>query len=296
MTRTGLSPRLGAHSPEPSVEVHPADAIAAGLADGSFAKISTPYGSTILKVAVDSGQRRGSLFVPIHWSDATASSARISEMVTSATDPFSGQPEAKATPARIAPTHFAYRGFALTRRPVTLPPGTWFSRVSVAGGTGLLFATNETPAAWRNLARAMMPADVEFAEYVDPLRGLFRVAAFRPGRFDGCIFVGPADTAPQWEAVRVLFEADALTERDRRTLLSGYSADGITETGPLICACFGVGLAAIRTAVASGQAVSVDHIGRTLRAGTNCGSCIPELKRIIAGERYAEAACHPAAE
>jgi assimilatory nitrate reductase catalytic subunit len=159
-----------------------------------------------------------------------------------------------------------------------------------------LFATNETPAAWRNLTRTMMPADAEFAEYVDPPRGLFRVAAFRPGRFDGCIFIGPADTAPQWEAVRVLFEAEALTERDRRIVLSGYSAEGMAETGPLICACFGVGLTAIRNAVASGHAVSVDHIGRMLRAGTNCGSCIPELKRIIADERNAETACQPAAE
>jgi assimilatory nitrate reductase catalytic subunit len=72
-----------------------------------------------------------------------------------------------------------------------------------------------------------------------------------------------------------------LTERERRILLSGRSSDGIAETGPVICACFGVGLAAIREAVAGGVAVSVADIGRTLRAGTNCGSCVPELRGII---------------
>ncbi len=72
MTRTGASPRLCAHSPEPFVEVHPADAKAAKLADGGFAKVTTQHGSVILKVAITDGQQRGSIFAPIHWSDATA--------------------------------------------------------------------------------------------------------------------------------------------------------------------------------------------------------------------------------
>ena len=34
-------------------------------------------------------------------------------------------------------------------------------------------------------------------------------------------------------------------------LLSGRAADGLAETGPVICACFGVGLNVIRDAIAS---------------------------------------------
>src|SRR4029453_5911868 len=60
MTRTGLSPRLSAHSPEPFVEVHPFDARAAGLMDGGFAKISTRHGACVLRVVISEGQRRGS--------------------------------------------------------------------------------------------------------------------------------------------------------------------------------------------------------------------------------------------
>jgi len=84
-----------------------------------------------------------------------------------------------------------------------------------------------------------------------------------------------------------LFEFGALAERERRILLSGRSGNGMVETGPLICACFGVGLSAIREAVATGGAVSVADIGRALRAGTNCGSCVPELRGII--ERITQA-------
>jgi assimilatory nitrate reductase catalytic subunit len=49
----------------------------------------------------------------------------------------------------------------------------------------------------------------------------------------------------------------------------------------VICACFGVGLAAIQTLIASGAAISVEAVGRHLKAGTNCGSCQPEIKKLI---------------
>ncbi|MBV8421879.1 MAG: (2Fe-2S)-binding protein, partial [Hyphomicrobiales bacterium] len=35
-------------------------------------------------------------------------------------------------------------------------------------------------------------------------------------------------------------------------------------------------------AIETGAAASVAGIGEALRAGTNCGSCLPELKRIVA--------------
>ncbi len=57
MTRSGLSARLGAHMPEPFVEVHPADAKAMNLVDGGFAKVATRWGSCVLKVTVSDRQR-----------------------------------------------------------------------------------------------------------------------------------------------------------------------------------------------------------------------------------------------
>ena len=287
MTRTGQSPRLGAHSPEPQVDIHPDDAAMAGLQDGGFARVTTQHGSTVLRVCIRPGQQRGSIFAPIHWSDATASDARVGALAMADTDPFSGQPELKATPARVEPVEFAYRGFALTRERIALPHGTWFARVAVAGGHGLLFATNELPTRWHGLAEQLIADDTERAEYIDLPRGIVRIAAFRDGRIEACIFCGPAQNSPHWEIVRALFDAGVLAERDRRILLSGRSAEGMAESGPIVCACFGVGLEAIRRAMTQGTAVNVAEIGRALRAGTNCGSCIPELQGIV--ERAAAA-------
>ena len=277
MTRTGISPRLGLHNPEPFVEVHPEDARALGLKD--FARVSTVHGAGIFRVAPSDGQQRGTLFVPIHWSDETASSARACDLVAPHVDPYSGQPEAKATPATIAPIDYVYRGFVLTREPITLPNDAWWARVALPGGIGTLLATNERPEHWRDRAAAMMGG--ELAEFIDLRRDIYRAAAFRNRRLDAALFLGPAEAAPQWDTIKSLFETATLSGIERRTLLSGSAADNLAEAGPIICACFGVGLNVIRDAIASKSATDVEAIGRALRAGTNCGSCLPELKRMV---------------
>jgi assimilatory nitrate reductase catalytic subunit len=281
MTRSGLSPRLARHCPEPFVAVHPADAHERGLSDGGFARVETRYGACVLKVVIDVGQRAGSLFVPIHWSDATASHASIATLVMPDVDPFSGQPESKATPACIEPVSFRWRGFVVARDPIEPPSGTWWARVALAEGAGFLFASNQAPQAWRRRIGDLFGAAVELAEYIDAPRDLYRVAAFRDGRLVACLFVGTAEAVPQWDAVAASLGAEPLTATARRLLLSGRAAEGLVETGPLVCTCFGIGLNAIRDALASHAAANVEDIGSALKAGTNCGSCLPELKRIV---------------
>ena len=100
-----------------------------GVADGDFARVTTDYGQCTLRVVVSERQQRGMLFAPIHWSEANATGARVGSLVAPHTDPFSGQPENKATPASIAPYEYVFRGFALSRKPLELPAHAW-SRAS----------------------------------------------------------------------------------------------------------------------------------------------------------------------
>jgi assimilatory nitrate reductase catalytic subunit len=67
----------------------------------------------------------------------------------------------------------------------------------------------------------------------------------------------------------------------RATILSGRMYGATAAEGPRICACFGVTRDAIRHAVATQNLRSAREIGAVLRAGTNCGSCIPELEEIL---------------
>jgi len=289
MTRTGKSARLGAYAPEPCVEINPADAEQYGIEDGSFAELASAHGRCILRVTVSPGQRRGSLFAPIHWSAENSSSARIGDLVTPLNDPYSGQPESKATPVSIAPVDLPLRGFALSRRSLVLPAEIWWAKVTVAGGEGYLFACRQhANAFWQDFA-ASHAQDRDVSEYADEPRGVYRVAAFAQERLDFCLFSGPAQTLPGWDAVKAIFAGAAVGEQDRRVLLSGSSGADMPVTGPLLCACFGVGLATIRDAIASKSANSVEEIGVALRAGTNCGSCIPEIRKELARESNSHA-------
>ena len=279
MTRTGVSPRLGQHLPEPFVEVHPDDALRFGVFDGGFARVTTDYGQCTLKVAVSERQQRGMLFAPIHWSEATASAARVGAMVAPFTDAFSGQPENKATPASITPYEYVFRGFALSRVPLELPTHALWARVAVTGGYGYLLADNADLVGWQSWLRSVAGHDL--AEYKDFGGGIYRAASFAESRIDTCLFVGPAQDAGDWGVVKSLFAAEALDDDQRRMLLSGQSMDGLASVGPVVCACFGVGRTTICDAIAAG-AGSAAEIGAQLNAGTSCGSCIPEMKRLIA--------------
>jgi assimilatory nitrate reductase catalytic subunit len=266
MTRSGLSHTLGAHRPEPFVEVHPADAQAHGLRHDGFATVRTAHGSCILKVAVSAAQRRGSIFAPIHWSDVNASSGRIGDLVAPVTDPLSGQPEAKATPAAIAPLQLAWRGFAVSRHPLVLPAGTWWARIAIPGASGCSFAANANPVVWHDLAPRLFP-DAVLTEYIDRQRGIYRVAAFVEERLEGALFIGPAEAPPQWHDLRTI-----------------AGTRGIAASGPVVCACFGIGIDAIREALTSRRAANAEEIGVALRAGTKCGSCLPELRSMVVHE------------
>jgi assimilatory nitrate reductase catalytic subunit len=278
MTRTGLSPRLGAHLPEPYVEIHPGDALKYGIVHDGFARLTTDHGQCILKVVVSERQQRGMLFAPIHWNASNASHGRVGALVASYTDPFSGQPEAKATPVAIAAYEYVFRGFVLSRTELALPPNLWWVRATIPGGYGYLFADNGDLSRWPSWLKAHGSNDV--AEYSDVGGGVYRAASFAGERIEACVFVGPGRDAGDWNVVKSLFAADKLSDDQRRGLLSGRAIDGAASAGPIVCACFGVGRNTICAAIEAGARTPA-AIGSELKAGTNCGSCIPEMKRLI---------------
>ena len=294
MTRTGVSPRLGQHLPEPFVEIHPDDAAEFGVADGGFARVTTDYGQCILKVVVSARQQRGMLFAPIHWSEATASAARVGALVAPFTDPFSGQPENKATPASIVPYEYVFRGFALSRTPLELPPHVWWARVAVTGGYGYLLADNADLAGWQSWLR------VGRRRAISPNTGISAAASIArrrlpDDRIETCLFVGPARDAGDWDVVKNLFAADALSDDQRRMLLSGKSMDGLASAGPIVCACFGVGRTTICDAIAAGagigrrdrRAVEGRHQLRLVHSGIEAADRAGQRRRRISGSRTA---------
>jgi assimilatory nitrate reductase catalytic subunit len=134
----------------------------------------------------------------------------------------------------------------------------------------------------------------ELVIYADPARGTFPYASLVAGRLGACLFLArSAVSLPPQEVLAALL-GTAIAPEMRTDLLAGQPA-GIAaarSSGRTVCACFAVGLRTLHRTIATRRLTSVAEIGAALRAGTNCGSCIPELKAQSDLERYFEERQH----
>ncbi len=286
MTRTGKSPRLATHRPEPFVEIHNRDAARYGIEAGGLCRIRSAWGEMIARAVVNQRHRPGSVFVPIHWNDEYAGHGRVGALVNPVADPVSGQPEFKHTPVAISPYRPAWYGFVLSSRRLPVADqavidywvriqGRRFVRYELAG---------EHPAQdWSGWARELLcgeGAAVEWLDYLDTATHRYRAARLVDGRIESCLFIGPSFELPAREWLANLFLADRLSDTERYSLLSGRPPKGSQAGGRPICSCFGVGENTIIATINAG-ARTVEAVGEGCRAGTNCGSCIPEIRALI---------------
>jgi assimilatory nitrate reductase catalytic subunit len=288
MTRTGRLPRLMAHQREPLLDIHPEDAVRLGLVDNGLAQIKSEHGQTVLPVRFSTAQRPGEVFVAMHWTDEFTSAGPIGRLVQAATDPVSGQPELKQTPVRVAPLAPLWHGLLLGRAGRLLPRGPYYwARVPITRGHAFDLA------GWAPLPRGRgtekwiaqlldAGASPELVIYADPAQGMFRYASIANGWLDACLFLSrSAGQLPPREALATLLDAPVDAEM-RTGMLTGQIRDPATPVaGRIICACFGVGLHMLNEAITDRKLTSVAEIGAALRAGTNCGSCLPELSAIL---------------
>ncbi|TDI59391.1 MAG: nitrate reductase [Alphaproteobacteria bacterium] len=286
MTRTGAVPQLSFHMSEPIVDVSPEDAQNSQLQDGALAKINTRHGQAIARVNVSDHMVAGSIFLPIHWSETNAAQGRVGDLVNAFVDPVSGQPELKHTPATIAPYQAAWHAFLLTKAaPNTAPniDGIDFWVRAQGDGFALYELAGDTePLSWSALADQLLGDDdgVELLAYSDAGRGNYRFAQIRDDQLNACLIMGrDHHLLPRsWLMSLVGVEISAL---DRQSILAGRPAKG-ADTGAIICSCFSIGLNQITDCLKDGRATNIEEIGKALSAGTNCGSCLPELKEIVA--------------
>jgi len=102
---------------------------------------------------------------------------------------------------------------------------------------------------------------------------------------DACLFIASKTSLLPSRDVLAALLGTRIESEMRTALLAGNPAGAAAANaaGRTICACFGVGLNTLHSTIASRRLTSIAEIGAILRAGTNCGSCIPELKAILSG-------------
>ncbi len=278
MTRTGVAPRLSQHIAEPYVEIHPDDAAALNIQPASLARLSNAHGAVVLRALLTDRVQKGALFAPIHFTDQNSSDARIDALVTANLDPVSGQPDLKAAHVAVASWPAAWFGFALMReKPASLQPDYWAS-ARTEFGWRMELAGLRQPADFEAYARNLfgLAGEAEIISLTDDRRGVFRFLAHRNGRSLALLI---AAREPVAAARAYLCERFASDDSDPRALLAARPASN-EDRGRMICVCHGVGAREIEAAINS-RAQTVDGVGRVTHAGTGCGSCRPEIQRLI---------------
>ncbi len=283
MTRTGKAARLTGHLPEPFVEMHPQDALAAGVRTDELVRVATRWGSLVARLRLTSDLQRRMIFAPIHWSGVFASDARVGSLVNPVVDPVSGEPEFKHTPARVAPFVVAWYGFALSRQPLAVEDATWWTQARGEHFLRYELAGRRMFSPWSPWARRLLhaqSAETDWIDYADSGSGAYRAVHIVNDRIESCLFVSPRPDLPSRAWLAGLFAKEKLDQRERDALLLGRPSEPGLDPGPIVCSCHGVGRNTISVAI-TGGCKSVRDLGQKLKAGTNCGSCIPELKALL---------------
>lgn len=285
MTRTGKSPRLSSHLHEPFVDIHPTDADRVAIEEHQIVRIQSELGNIDVRAHLSPNQKPGEVFVPIHWNRQFSSNARVDSLIKSSPDPVSGQPEFKHSVVVIEPVAYQWYGFVLSRQNNIQPEYAEYWNKSLGKGVWRCeLAGNRKPESWGTHIRKKIEMHsrhlTTWIEFFDDVNQHYRAACFKQDVLHTCVFIGPDRALPPRDWLISLFEKPSLTDEERNRLLTG-AVPAEQDTGPILCSCFQVGRQQIQDAIETQGLQTPEQIGACLKAGTNCGSCIPELSAML---------------
>jgi assimilatory nitrate reductase catalytic subunit len=162
--------------------------------------------------------------------------------------------------------------------------------------TGVLFrAADDYPAEPALIAEIEARFGIEGAQvlrYDDRRRGKARHIRVADNKLEAVSLSGDI-AAESW--LREYLDGEQPVAALGRLLLSpsATAPKGFKARGRIICNCYNVAESEISAALAAGAPAAPEQalcaLQEKLKCGTNCGSCVPELKKIIAHESMAGA-------
>ena len=293
--------------------MHPQDMARRGFTEGQLVRIASAQGELVLPLAASDRLGLGQLDVPMHWGSAFVSGqaadgtplAGVNALTTPAFCPSSKQPELKHAAVRVEPAALPWTLLAMAwlppagaaaarQRLVELLPRFGFAACVPFGRERqgvLLRAAASAPVDGALLAEieTLLGLDTpDTLHLTDRHRGQRRAARLARGA-DGQVslqaFLLAGDTqAEAW--IRTVLEDQLPAEGYGRLLLApGAKAPiAVAARSPQVCTCFNVSEAAISSCLAQcegDETARLSQLQARLQCGTNCGSCIPELRRLV---------------
>lgn len=317
MSRTGTLGRLFGHVPEPVVQMHAQDMARHRLADGDLVQVSSRRGSIVVPVVASAELGASQAFIAMHWgpeylggrSSTGMALAGVNALTTPQHCPVSKQPELKHTAVKILKAELPWSllamawlpdGEALQARAQLRALADALAFVSCVpfgatgngtGHTGVLLRAADHAAPDSDLLaqieQVLGLSGLDTLRYADPRRGQRRAVRLQrdgaAAHVVGVLLAG--DTrAEAW--LRALLQ-DRLPAQDFGRQLLSFQAEapaGVQSRGKIVCSCFGVSESAIRDRLGQCSGSGEQRLAAlqgALQCGTNCGSCMPELKRMV---------------
>ncbi len=295
MSRTGTAARLFGHVEEAVLSLHPDEMRRRRLQSGDLIKVRSRRGSLILPVQADDSIRAGQAYLPMHWGNRFLKGLGTNVLTQPAFDPLSKQPELKHAGVEVEKVELPWTFFALVEGQVqtrfeALRPlfeGFVYANLNLTG--------RERPALLIRAACAVAPEPELLAQidrllglhegpvlaYDDPRKSVGKRVRIEDGRITAIRLAGET-AARDW--LKSLWSEGQADADLRRWLLAPLSTPPGAASGrkpsKTLCNCLNVSQDAVCAGIARG--LDLDGLKQELKCGTSCGSCVPEIKRLLA--------------
>lgn len=293
MSRTGTATQLFGHVDQAQVSLHPDELRRQGLENGQLVRVSSCRGELVLPVLADDQVQPGQAYIPMHWGDRYLRGGGVNVLTQPAFDPLSKQPELKQAAIKIQPVTLPWEVFILVEGDVqhrfdtlrALCENLAYASFSLSGRERpalLVRAAHDQPCSADWLARvdAVLGVDLEAAlTYDDPRTGISKRISVEFDRLRAVRLCGETK-AREW--LTGVWQSGEMPAHLRRWLLAPLSAPPGASAGKvekILCNCMNVSQSRIELGIESGM--NLDRLKTELGCGTECGSCLPEIRRLL---------------
>ena len=300
MSRTGTVPRLFNHVEEPLLAMHARDMERRGLKNGDICRVRSRRGELAVRVEASDQVRAAQAFLPMHWGSQFMRGAGANALTVPEFDPVSKQPELKHAAIEVEKLELPHRVVAM-RRFVTGDAGAAqalrdqlqpllanfdYATLAASGREDSVLVLRGYAA--EPMADSLLDSIDRLFDLQDPRRTMRYVDARRrvekSARIEGGVVQSvclAGETAAQ-EWLKNMMVQGASADAMRSWILAPVSAPprGSFNRGAVVCNCFDVSAAEIREALATGADFA--QLQTKLKCGTECGSCVPELRQMCA--------------
>jgi len=310
MSRTGMVAQSFSHAQEPALMLAPDDMARRALKNGDLVHVTSRRGTQILAVQAGEEMRAGQAFIAMHWGEEYLSgrgrggraSHGVNALTSPAFDPHSKQPELKHAAVRILKAELPWRylvfGWVDESRVLALqwalrPHMRRFAYASCTlfgrERTGVLFRVADDypgePEVLRDIEARFGIEGAEVLRYDDSRRGNGRRILIRQGKLEAVALAGDI-LAERW--LKEYLESGQAVAALGRLLLkpTAQAPQGFKARGRVVCNCLDVAETEIAEALArqepgTAPEAALAALRDSTQCGSNCGSCVPELKKII---------------